>query len=372
VHGAGPSRHLRGLTRPWERGRAGPGVEILSPVDPLTTVSPNQSRGEMQTVFITGGSGYIGRNLIRRLVSEETVVRALARSDAAAKVILDAGAHPVEGDLFSEDALAMGMADADAVFHLAAITREWGDPAEFHRVHVDGTAAILAAARAASVPAVVHVSSNSVMLDGTPIDGVDESVPIPPKPLPLYPATKAEGERLALAADGDGLRVVTVRPTMVWGNDDTTLLPRFIEMIEGGEFWWLGDGHQAVSTSHVDNVVECLLLALGHGVGGNAYYVTDGAPVDLRDFVTRMTETQGVTPPGRGIPVRLAYALGAVCEFLWTKLPLRGAPPLSRYVVNEAGMPNHVDDRAARQVLGYRPITTIDEGMNRLAKRREG
>jgi len=321
---------------------------------------------DLHSAFVTGGSGYIGRNLIRRLVADDVVVRALARSDAAEKVILDLGAHPIRGDLGDAGALALGMADIDAVFHLAGITREWGDPGEYTAVHVDGTRTVMQEARQAGTPVVVHVSSNSVMLDGTPIDGVDETVAIPDRPLPLYPATKAAAERIALAASGSDMRVVAVRPCLVWGNDDTTLLPRFVEMIEEGEFWWLGGGHQLVSTSHVDNVVEAILAAAASGRGGQAYYVTDGPPVSLRAFVTEMTQTRGATPPDRSIPARLAYGVGAVCEFLWTRLPLRGDPPLTRYVVNEAGMPNHVVDQLARAELGYSPVTTVHDGMERL------
>jgi nucleoside-diphosphate-sugar epimerase len=320
----------------------------------------------MRSAFVTGGSGYIGRNLIRRLTADGVVVRALARSDAAEKTILDLGAHPYRGDLTDTATMADAMTGIDCVFHLAAITREWGDPNEFTSVHVDGTRTVMQEARQAGVDTVVHVSSNSVMLDGTPIDGVDESTPIPNRPLPLYPATKALGERVALAASGDDMRVVAVRPCLVWGNDDTTLLPRFVEMIESGEFWWLGSGRQLVSTSHVDNVVEALVVAAAHGRGGQAYYVTDGPPVELRSFVTRLTETQQVTPPDRSIPARLAYGVGAICEVLWRRLPLAGSPPLTRYVVNEAGMANHVRDDLARSELGYSPVTSVAIGMERL------
>lgn len=321
---------------------------------------------DFRTAFVTGGSGYIGRNLIRGLVNDGLTVRALARSDAAEKTLLDVGAQPIRGEILDVAALAGGLAGADVVFHLAGLTQEWGDPADFQAVHVDGTRAVVQEARQASVPVVVHVSSNSVMLDGTPVDGFDESVPIPARPLPLYPASKAEGERVALAASADDLRVVAVRPCLVWGNDDTTLLPRFVEMIESGEFWWLGSRHQLVSTTHVDNVVAGLRAAARRGRGGQAYYLTDGPAVPLREFVTALIETQGVTPPGRSIPTRPAYWLGAVCEFLWTRLPLRGRPPITRYVVNEAGMPNHVDDSLARTEIGYTPVITVEEGLARL------
>ena len=109
-----------------------------------------------------------------------------------------------------------------------------------------------------------------------------------------------------LEANQNGLETVVVRPRFVWGRGDTTLLPVMTEMVRSGRCAWIGGGRQRTSTTHVDNVVEGLLLAAQRGARGGVYFVTDGEPVVFRDFVTRLLATQGVTPPGRSLPVGVA------------------------------------------------------------------
>src|SRR5947207_3123631 len=137
--------------------------------------------------FVTGGSGFVGRNLIAALRASGRGVRALSRSEASAKAVRLAGAEPVQGDLDDEAAMRAGMEGCGAVFHAAAYVKDWGPREEFHRVTVLGTERVIAAARAAKVRRLVHVSTEAVLVDGTPLAGVDETRPLPSRPMGLYP-----------------------------------------------------------------------------------------------------------------------------------------------------------------------------------------
>lgn len=316
----------------------------------------------MAKAFVTGGSGFVGRNLIRALVTRGDVVRALARSDKAAEAVRALGAEPVRGDLQDFRALRDGMTGREVVFHAAAEVSEWGDPKQFHDFNVVGTQNVLTAARAAGVARFIHVSTEAVLADGQPLMSMDETRPRPAKPVPRYPATKAESEKLVQEANSPQMQTVVVRPRLIWGADDTSLLPQMVEAVKTGRFMWMNGGHYLTSTTHVANVVEGLLLAAERGKGGQIYFVTDGAPVEFRDFVTKMLATQGVDPGSKSVPRHLAWLLAVVSEWLWNTFGLKGKPPVTRLVVYLMGDEVTINDTKARRELGYQARKTREAG----------
>jgi nucleoside-diphosphate-sugar epimerase len=293
-------------------------------------------------------------------------VRALARSEETASAISALGAEPVRGDLGDPASLRAGAEGAELAFHCAATVAEWGRREDFVRGNVTGTKNVLDAARAAGVRRVVHVGTESALMTGGPLRRVDERAPLHPESKGLYAATKAQAELLVRAAEE--LETVVVRPRLVWGAGDRTILPGLVEAVRSGRFAWIGGGRQLSSTTHVDNAVEGLVLGALHGQPGGVYFVTDGEPVVFRDFVTRLLATQGVDPPRRSIPLPVAKGLAAACEGVWGSLRLPGTPPVTRTAVWISGLETTVDDSRAREELGYRPVKTIDEGLTELIR----
>jgi nucleoside-diphosphate-sugar epimerase len=312
----------------------------------------------VRTAFVTGGSGFIGGALVRRLVREGWAVRALARSDAAAAKVGAAGAEPVRGDLSDPATMAVGARGAEVAFHAAATLGDWGRRADFVAGNVAGTANVIDATRRAGVRRLVGVGTEAAVLAGDPMYMIDERQPLRPDSPALYSATKAEAEMLVLAAGG-----VSVRPRFVWGRGDTTLLPMLGAMVREGRFAWLGGGRHRTSTTHIDNTVEGLMLGAERGAPGSAYFVTDGTPVVFREFITRLLATQGLTPSGRSIPRPVAHALAVAGETAWGALPLPGRPPLTRFAYWVSALETTIDISRARAELGYTPVTTIDEGL---------
>ncbi len=321
----------------------------------------------MSSAFVTGGSGFIGQALLRRLTGDGWTVRALARSDASAATVRAAGAEPVGGDLADVAAMRAGAEGADVAFHLAAKLGDSGEWEEFQRGTVEGTDNALAACREAGVPRFVHTGTEAALMDGNALEGADETWPLKPDSPAFYPRSKARAEQAVLAANGDGFETVALRPRFVWGAGDTTLLPVLEDMVRSGKFAWIGGGSHLTSTTHVDNTVEGLVLAAVKGRPGQAYFVTDGPPVRFRDFLTRMLATQGVDEPTRSIPLGMARPLAAVAESSWRVLPLPGEPPVTRFAVWASGLECTIDDSKARRELGYEPVVSVDEGMDALA-----
>ena len=319
-----------------------------------------------ERAFVTGGSGFIGGALVRRLVAEGTSVRALARSDSSAAAVEALGAEPVRGDLGDRAAMEAGAAGCDTAFHLAAHLGTWGKREEFVRDNVTGTENALAGCRAAGVRRFVHCGTEAALIAGEPLVEVDETAPLRPDSKALYCSTKALAEQAVRAASADGFETVVLRPRFVWGVGDTTLLPGITAMVESGRFAWIGGGSHLTDTTHVDNVVEGLVLTAEKGRAGEAYFVTDGDRVVFREFVSAMLETQGVEPPTRSVPAAIAGPLAAASEGVWRLLHLGGEPPLARFAVWVSSQECTIDISKARAELGYEPVIDRERGLAEL------
>ncbi|HMG22502.1 MAG TPA: NAD-dependent epimerase/dehydratase family protein [Kofleriaceae bacterium] len=311
----------------------------------------------MHHAYVTGGSGFLGKRLIAALVARGVQVIAMARSDAAAAAVTAAGATPARGDLADRDAMTAAMRGCDAVFHAAAHVEQHGPLAPFMAINVAGTEHALAAARAAGVVRFVHIGTEAVLADGKPIIRADETVPRPDRTAGPYPFTKGLAEAAVVEGNGEGLETVVVRPRFIWGKGDTSVLPQIIDAVKRGRFAWLGGGRYLTSTCHVDNVVEGTLLAAERGRPAEIYFLTDGAPVEFRDFMTRLLATQGVDASGvRDVPVWLARVVAGATS--WMK-----HPPVTRTAIALVGHEVTLDDSKARRELGYQARTTIDAGL---------
>ena len=310
----------------------------------------------MKRAFVTGGSGFLGGRLIEILVARGVEVVALARSDASAKKVEARGARAIKGDLENVAAMTDGMKGCDVVFHAAAHTEQY-DPLEVHiRITVRGTENVIEAARAAHVPRFVHVSTEAVLADGKPIVRADEARPLPMRPLGEYPITKGMAERAVIAANSTDLATVIVRPRFIWGKGDTNVLQNFVSAVKAGSYAWIDGGRYLTSTCHVDNVVEGMILAAERGTPGAIYFLTDGAPIELRAFVTDMLASQGLDPGTRSVPHWAAHAL--VMLTAWMK-----RPPLTRTAFALMAHEVTVDDTKARRELGYVGAKTRSEGL---------
>src|SRR4051812_9994029 len=321
----------------------------------------------MTSAFVTGGSGFIGGALIRRLNSEGWSVRALARSDSAEQAVREAGAEPVRGDIEDPAAMRAGAEGSEYTFHAAAKVGDWGTREEFERLNVRGTENALSASRDAGVRRFVHVGTEAALMAGQALVNVDETAPLRPDSPALYPSTKARAEEAVRDANRDGsFETVVVRPRFVWGRGDTSVTPSIVETIRSGRFRWVGGGRQKTATTHVDNTIEGLWVAATRGRPGGVYFVTDGEPVVFREFVSELVRTQGVEPPEGEVPASLAIGLATVMETAWRVLPLKGPPPLTRFSTWVAARECTIDISRAHNELGYEPVKTREEGFAEL------
>jgi nucleoside-diphosphate-sugar epimerase len=139
-----------------------------------------------------------------------------------------------------------------------------------------------------------------------------------------------------------------------------------VEMVRSGRFAWIGGGEHRTSITHVENVVEGLVLAAERGRPGEAYFVTDGEDVVFKEFIGELLATQGVDPPTRSVPPAVASALASGGERAWRLLRLPGQPPLTRFAFWVSSQECTIRIDKAREQLGYMPRKTRAEGLAEL------
>jgi 3beta-hydroxy-delta5-steroid dehydrogenase/steroid delta-isomerase len=271
--------------------------------------------------LVTGGAGYVGSAIVRRLRAAGCQVRSL---DVLAHKSED-GVEVVAGDLRDDDTLLAACRGVDTVFHTAALIKLMGiaRPAlrkKVFEVNVHGTENVVHAAAAAGVKALVHTSTFNVVMD-RPLAGQDETLPYATQTDDLYTLSKIEAERIALAADtAGGLRVCALRPGGVWGADTRCIMIRqFLEQLDNFKVL-IGDGTAAADNTHVENLVDAQLLAARalrsrpDVAGGQAFFINDDQPLNQLEWFRPLVEALGRPFPTRRLPTGMMRVIGRLLE----------------------------------------------------------
>jgi len=291
----------------------------------------------------------------------------MSRSEKSDEMIRAMGATPVRCELGAvklED-----LAGCEVVIHCAAFVKQWGTREEFWKINVDGTAQLLDVAKKSGVSRFINIGTEAVLFYGQHMHDLDETMPYPKHTPFLYPETKAAAEKLVLEANAPDFTTISIRPRFVWGPGDTTILPVVKDAIERGRYMWIDQGRAQIVTTHINNLVHAVTLALTYGRGGQSYFVTDDSPTTVREFLTALLETQGVTTPTTSIPSPLARILGIGIEATWKILRLKSEPPLTHFTAAMASSDCTIRIDKARAELGYAPIITIEQGLAELAEK---
>lgn len=316
-------------------------------------------------ILVTGGGGFVGGYIVERLLARGYAVRSIGRSPQPELVAK--GVEVVCGDLTDATAVSAACEGVGAVFHVAARAGVWGSWESFYGPNVIGTRNVLSACRKWQVKRLVYTSTPSVVFNGDSIRGGDESLPYGKNWLCHYAETKALAEQEALAANSEKLQVVALRPHLIFGPGDPHLLPRVVESVKAGRLRIVGDGSAKVDVSYVGNVADAHLDAfdaLERGKGaGQAYFISQGEPVDLWPWLNSILEGLGQPPLTQKIPLPLAYGIGALCEGAWKVLRRRTDPPITRFVAVELAKDHYFDISKAQNVLGYRPRVPMNEAL---------
>jgi nucleoside-diphosphate-sugar epimerase len=323
------------------------------------------------STLVTGGTGFLGRNLVERLLAAGRSVTVLGRNPAPE--LAARGVRFICASLDDAPAVESACAGITTVFHVAARVGVWGRYDDFFRTNVLGTRALLAGCRRHGVQQFIYTSTPSVVYHGRDLAGADESLPLTTHCPSPYPLTKAIAESEILAANSAALRTIALRPHLIWGVGDPHLVPRVLARARAGKLRIIGTGQNRVDMVHVANAVDAHLLAEAalekchvlrdtSPAAGRAYFITNDEPVLLWAWINQLLAALGEPTVTKTISLRAATAIGAVCEMLWRTFPLQGEPPMTRFIAKELATDHWFNLTAAKRDLGYQPRISMAQG----------
>ncbi|QIL19590.1 2-alkyl-3-oxoalkanoate reductase [Thermomonas sp. HDW16] len=323
-------------------------------------------------ILVTGGGGFLGQALCRGLVQRGHDVTSFNRGHYPALDVI--GVRQIAGDLADRDAVMSAFAGGfDAVFHNAAKAGAWGSYGSYHQANVVGTQNVLDACRTHSIGKLVYTSTPSVTHRAThPVEGgTAETVPYGENFQAPYATTKTIAEKAVLAANDASLATVALRPRLIWGPGDQQILPRLVERAKAGRLRFVGDGENLIDTTFIDNAAQAHFdafdhLAPGAACAGKAYFISNGEPKTTRETINALLAAAGALLVDKTIPFRAAYLIGAVCEGLWHALPLKGEPPMTRFLAEQLSTSHWYSMAPATRDFGYVPKVSFAEGIDQL------
>jgi len=320
-------------------------------------------------VLVTGGGGFLGRAVVEKLAARGHSVRTVSRGDYPDLRAL--GVEHFRGDLLDRQKIEDAVAGCDVVVHAAAKPGEWGKYQDFYDANVTGTDYVIDACRKCGVQKLVFTSSPTAVLSGKPQEGIDESEPYPQKYYSPYAETKAISEQHVMAANDATLATVSLRPRLVWGARDPNILPRITEMQRQGRLRIIGTGEQKIDCTYIDNASEAHVLAvdkiaIGSPIAGKVYFISNGEPIAVKDFINKIMDAYGLPPVTAHVPFGVVYNVGAMCESLYRSVGAKNTPPMTRMAALAMGIPSWFSIEAARRDLGYNPEVSIETGMKLL------
>ncbi|HUG70273.1 MAG TPA: NAD-dependent epimerase/dehydratase family protein [Pirellulaceae bacterium] len=321
--------------------------------------------------LVTGAGGFLGRYIAEQLVARGDRVRSFSRTIHPQLNRLDI--ETVTGDLRDAEAVARACEGVDIVFHSAGVAGIWGAWDHFYGINTLGTHNIVAGCMKRGVPRLVYTSSPSVTFDGTDQIGIDESAPYAARWLCHYPHTKALGEQHVLGSNGrDGLLTCSLRPHLIWGPRDQHLIPRLLDRARSGKLRRIGDGTNLVDMVYVENAATAHLQAAaalrpGSPVCGRAYFISQGEPVNLWDWVNEILGLAGIAPLQKSLSLKTAWRIGAAMETVYRLFGKQSEPRMTRFLAAQLATSHYFDITRAREDFGYSPAISTAEGMRRLA-----
>jgi 2-alkyl-3-oxoalkanoate reductase len=316
-------------------------------------------------VLVTGGTGFTGKALVRRLLDDGHQVVALDYKEGLKTAELrEWGAEVVIGSVTEADVVERCMDGVEAVQHLAAAFRELNvDDSYYRHVNVEGTRIVLEAALRHGVRKFVYCSTCGVHgnVDHPP---AGEEAPI--QPADYYQQTKYEAEPVALSYIEKGLPVVILRPAAIYGPGDPERFFMIFKRVAKGRFLMFGSGRTLYHPVYVDNLVDAHVLAMDGDKGvGEAYLIADESYYAIEDIVREVARALEVDVKIPHYPVWPVVAAGHLCEKACK--PFGITPPIFPRRVDWYRQNRAFKIEKAKRDLGYEARIDLPEGLRRTA-----
>lgn len=334
----------------------------------------------MRRCLVTGGSGFLGRHLIDALLADDQPESEIVVFDLRPyqhhHPATSSRIHARTGTVTKLGDVMKACQDVDIVYHCVS-----ADPLDDRNqklmwsVNVEGTKNIIEACKQCCVPKLVYVSTASVIFDGTHMINADENTPYPTKYIDYYSMTKAEAEKLVLAANKATLLTCSLRPSSIFGERDPVFLPRLIDAGRTGKTKYIiGNGKTKWEFTYVGNIALACIKASDalsplSPVAGSAYFITNDQTTLFWPHIGIIMEGLGFPKPSICIPYLLCYVLACIFEivlfFLSPIFTPKRPPTFTRQRVQLMTTHRQLSCEKAKKDFGYQPAVSLEEATNR-------
>ncbi len=318
-------------------------------------------------VLVTGGTGFVGKHLIRQLRAAGDDVRALVRLGSDRQGVAALGAEIATGDLDDLDSLRAACDGCEVVYHSAARVEIVGTEDEFHRTTVAGTTRLLTAAREKGVRRFVHLSSCAVYSPATLASGceIDEDTPSsePPKWF-AYGRAKYHAELVVQEKAGSQLEWVIARLGYIFGPGNRTMHSYLAPIMTDDLMMIIGDGSNEMALIYVEDAVRAVVLAGRHPqAAGQTIIIAGNERVTQKQYFDALADGFGIPRIKKRISYKVAFFFAWLGEFLIRKGPRQGA--MRRSAIALTGLPQRIRCDRTQQLLDWRPQVKFDEGIRK-------
>ena len=325
----------------------------------------------LKKALVTGGGGFVGKAVVTRLLGLGIETRVVGRHRYPE--IEQAGGSCIVGDIADARVMADATAGVDVVFHVAALAGIWGPWHNYYKTNVLGTESVVQSCRHNRVPILVYTSTPSVVFNRDDIHSGDERLPYAEKYLCHYAQSKVMAEKIVLGANSAELAVCALRPHLIWGPGDPHLLPRLLLSGRKKLLQRVGDGSNLVDISYIDNVADAHILAAKNlaekrTAAGKAYFISQGEPVKLWDWINELFTAMEVATVQKSISFAAAYRLGGIMEALYRLARVQQEPRMTRFLAEQLAKSHYFSLANARRDLGYEPGVSTAEGLCRTVR----
>lgn len=316
-------------------------------------------------ILVTGGSGFLGGALIKKLLELGFTVVAFQRSKLN-KTFYHPRLIEFTGDLSSKSDIESALANVDIVIHTASKVGMNGTFQDFYNINVTGTKHLIEAMKKQNIQRLIYTSTPSVVFGNKSLENVDESIAYPSTFYSHYAHTKKLAEEYVLSECNSHFFALALRPHLIFGPGDKNLIPRVIDAAQKGRLKIIGNGKNKVDVLFIDNAVTAHLLALskiGPHLTKEVFFIGQG-PVELWPFINQILALKKIPLVTKKIPAALAYFVGFIVELglsLFQKHDIH--PPMSRFIALSLSKSHYFNHQKSIEKLGPYNLVDLNEAI---------
>lgn len=318
---------------------------------------------------MTGATGFLGEYTVEEFLKQGYQVIAVGRNEQQGKRLVEKGATFIKVDLRNKEEVEKCVAQADYVVHGAALSTVWGSWDDFYAHNVQATQNVLEACHKHHVKRFVFVSSPSVYSckeDRLNIKEEDFNVK---NELNYYIKSKILAEKCVQDYEEKGLYTVVIRPRGLFGVGDPSILPRLLEANKQMGIPLFNQGSNLVDMTYVGNVALALRLCIeAEDVSGEVFNITNDEPIAFKTLLEQAFAAIGEPVRYKQATFKKFYGIAAGLEAIYKVLRINKEPPVTKYTVCTLATSQTLDIAKAKVKLGYKPITTVKEGIENYGK----